>query len=47
MTRVAYFDADIAGRAYVMGLMRDAGLNLHIDTAGNITGAHRTLVPLR
>ena len=38
VSRVAYSDADVAGRAYVMGLMRDAGLNPHIDPAGNITG---------
>ena len=38
VSRVAYSDADVAGRAYVMGLMRDAGLNPHVDAAGNITG---------
>jgi N-carbamoyl-L-amino-acid hydrolase len=38
VSRTAYSDADIAGRAYVMGLMRDAGLNPGIDTAGNIIG---------
>jgi N-carbamoyl-L-amino-acid hydrolase len=38
VSRVAYSDADVAGRAYVMGLMRAAGLEPHIDAAGNITG---------
>jgi beta-ureidopropionase / N-carbamoyl-L-amino-acid hydrolase len=36
VSRVAYTDADVAGRAYVMGLMRDAGLTPRIDPAGNI-----------
>lgn len=38
VSRTAYSDADIAGRTYVMGLMRDAGLNPVIDPAGNILG---------
>lgn len=38
VSRTAYSDADVAGRAYVMGLMRDAGLNSVIDPAGNILG---------
>ncbi len=38
VSRVAYSDADVAGRAYAMGLMRAAGLDPHIDAAGNITG---------
>lgn len=36
--RVAYTDADLAGRAYVMGLMRAAGLETRMDTAGNLLG---------
>lgn len=36
VSRVAYSDPDIAGRRYVMGLMRDAGLRPRIDPAGNI-----------
>jgi N-carbamoyl-L-amino-acid hydrolase len=36
VSRVAYSDADIAGRTYVLGLMRDAGLQPRIDPAGNI-----------
>ena len=38
VSRVAYSDADIAGRTYVMGLMRAAGLQPRIDAAGNIYG---------
>jgi len=38
VSRTAYSDADIAGRAYAMGLMRDTGLNPAIDPAGNIIG---------
>jgi beta-ureidopropionase / N-carbamoyl-L-amino-acid hydrolase len=38
VSRVAYSDADVAGRAYVMGLMRAAGLTPRIDAAGNISG---------
>jgi N-carbamoyl-L-amino-acid hydrolase len=36
VSRVAYTEADVAGRAYVMSLMRDAGLTPRIDPAGNI-----------
>ncbi|MGH9350113.1 MAG: Zn-dependent hydrolase [Vicinamibacterales bacterium] len=36
VSRVAYSAADVAGRAYVMGLMRTAGLQPWIDPAGNI-----------
>src|SRR5690242_21107235 len=36
VSRTAYSDADVAGRAYVMGLIREAGGAPRIDTAGNI-----------
>jgi len=36
VSRVAYSDADVAGRAYVMRLMEAAGLKPRIDAAGNI-----------
>lgn len=36
VSRVAYSDADVAGRRYVMGLMESAGLKARIDAAGNI-----------
>jgi N-carbamoyl-L-amino-acid hydrolase len=38
VSRTAYSDADVAGRKYVIGLMRDAGLETKIDPAGNIWG---------
>jgi len=38
VSRVAYSDADIQGRKYVMELMRNAGLEVSIDFAGNIVG---------
>jgi N-carbamoyl-L-amino-acid hydrolase len=38
VSRVAYTEADRAGRQYVIGLMRDAGLEVSIDTAGNLVG---------
>lgn len=36
VSRLAYSDADVAGRQYVMGLMREVGLTPRIDPAGNI-----------
>ena len=36
--RIAFSDADVAGRKYITGLMRDAGLRVRADTAGNIIG---------
>jgi N-carbamoyl-L-amino-acid hydrolase len=36
VSRTAYSDADVAGRKYVMGLMREAGVEPRIDAAGNI-----------
>jgi N-carbamoyl-L-amino-acid hydrolase len=38
VSRLAYSDADLAGRKYIMGLMRDAGLEVRVDAAGNISG---------
>jgi N-carbamoyl-L-amino-acid hydrolase len=38
VSRVAFGDADIAGHKYVNGLMRDAGLNIRTDAAGNMIG---------
>ncbi len=38
VSRVGFSDADVAGRAYVMQLMRDAGVEPRVDTAGNIFG---------
>jgi N-carbamoyl-L-amino-acid hydrolase len=45
VSRVAYSDADVAGRKYAMGLMRAAGLSPRIDTAGNITAIRPGGVP--
>ena len=36
--RVAFSDADVAGREYIADLMREVGLSVRIDTAGNIIG---------
>ena len=37
-SRVAYSDADKQGREYVLGLLRDARLEVSIDAAGNLIG---------
>src|ERR1700683_70249 len=39
VSRVAYSDADVAGRKYAMEAMRAAGLDPRVDPAGNIVGA--------
>jgi N-carbamoyl-L-amino-acid hydrolase len=48
--RVGYSDADIAGRKYVMDLMRRAGASVRIDAAGNIfasrSGSDPSLKPV-
>src|SRR5215470_17990380 len=50
VSRVAYSDADVAGRAYVMKLMQAASLAPHIDAAGNISarrgGTDPSLAPV-
>ena len=38
VSRVGFTDADLAGRAYAMSLMREAGLVVSVDPAGNIFG---------
>lgn len=38
VSRVAFSQADLDGRAYIKGLMRSAGLEVHIDSAGNLIG---------
>lgn len=38
VSRVAYSEADKEGRAYVISLMKNAGLEVSIDAAGNIIG---------
>jgi N-carbamoyl-L-amino-acid hydrolase len=50
VSRVAYSDADVEGRRYVMGLMTQAGLQPRIDPAGNIfarrAGSEPSLPPI-
>lgn len=41
VSRFAYSDADVAGRKFAMELMRAAGLDPRIDTAGNILGTRQ------
>jgi beta-ureidopropionase / N-carbamoyl-L-amino-acid hydrolase len=38
VSRVAFSDADVAGREYIRELMRDAGLEVRVDAAGNLIG---------
>jgi N-carbamoyl-L-amino-acid hydrolase len=38
VSRVAFSDADIAGRDYIRKLMQQAGLTVRLDTAANIIG---------
>ena len=49
VSRVGFSEADLAGRAYVIGLMKDAGLTVRVDAAGNIFGqrsGRESLAPL-
>lgn len=38
VTRVAFSETDMAAREYVIGLMKQAGLSVRVDPAGNIFG---------
>ncbi len=38
VSRVAYSEADLAGREYIKGLLRQAGLEVRVDAAGNLVG---------
>ncbi len=38
INRVAFSEMDIQSREYILSLMKDAGLKIHIDEAGNIIG---------
>jgi N-carbamoyl-L-amino-acid hydrolase len=38
VSRVAFSDADLAGRKYIRSLMEKSGLNVRVDAAGNIIG---------
>jgi beta-ureidopropionase / N-carbamoyl-L-amino-acid hydrolase len=50
INRVGYSEADLAGRAFAMDRMREAGLSPRIDAAGNIlarlAGAEASLKPI-
>lgn len=46
VSRVGYSDADIAGRSYVMDLMRKAGAAVRIDAAGNIFASRAGTDPM-
>ncbi len=50
VSRLAFTDADVAGRDYAMRLMRAAGMEPRIDPAGNIfgsrSGSDRNLKPI-
>ena len=41
VSRVAFSDADVQGRNYIQGLMKDAGLQVRVDAAGNIIGRRK------
>ena len=43
--RVAYSPADIAGRTYIKGLMQELGLEVRIDSGGNIIGRRQGREP--
>jgi N-carbamoyl-L-amino-acid hydrolase len=43
--RVAYSQADIEGRAYIKGLMEELGLEVRVDTGGNIIGRRQGREP--
>src|SRR5215469_7553003 len=46
VSRIAYSDADVAGRKYAMDLMRSAGLEPRIEAAGNITAVRKGSEPM-
>ena len=45
VSRVAFSEADVAGREYVISLMKQAGLAVRMDAAGNILGRREGLDP--
>lgn len=47
LDRVAFSDADIQGRKYLISLMKDAELDVRVDEAGNIIGRREGLAPER
>jgi N-carbamoyl-L-amino-acid hydrolase len=45
VSRVAFSEADILGRDIIMKMMRETGLSVRVDTAGNIIGRREGSVP--
>jgi len=45
VSRVAFSPADVEGRAFVMEMMRGAGLEVRVDPVGNIFGRRTGLLP--
>lgn len=45
VSRVAFSEADLQGRRFALGLMRQAGLEVGIDTAGNLLGRREASLP--
>ena len=45
MQRLAFTPADMAGREYTISLMRRAGMEIHIDSGGNIIARKGGSVP--
>jgi N-carbamoyl-L-amino-acid hydrolase len=39
VTRLGYSDTDLAAREYAVGLMKEAGLEVHTDAGGNLFGS--------
>ncbi len=47
VTRLGFSETDLAAREYVIGLMRQAGLEVRVDPAGNIFGRRPSASSLR
>jgi N-carbamoyl-L-amino-acid hydrolase len=47
VSRVAYSEADLQGRSYAMNLLKEAGLEVRMDAAGNIIGSRAGQDPQR
>ena len=47
VTRLAFTENDLRGREYVTRLMREAGLEVRVDDAGNLSGRRQGRQPVR
>ena len=47
VTRLAFTEADLRGREYVTRLMQEAGLQVRVDAAGNLSGRRQGRQPVR